>query len=173
MLWKSHNLITFTGVLTATLNPLAAVASVAGATIPDAIELYFDGWIKHRTITHWWPMYLVPLLLVGLVLHINEGFWYDFDSARVALDYLTPGGFIIEFCLNCLFWFLVGCLCHIVEDLTTGYVPLLSPKDARKWKILFYPGSPKEFFFDLFFVLACLAYRAKDILEIWQKLQSL
>ena len=173
MLWKSHNLITFTGVLTATMNPLSALSAMAGATIPDAIELYFDGWIKHRTITHWWPMYLVPLAIIAAVLYMNQGFWYGVRDIQAAVNYLDSVGFIIELSLNILFWFFIGCLCHIVEDMTTGYIPILTPKDEHTWKILFYPGSPKEFFFDCFFVIACVGYRAKDIWELWQRLLSL
>ncbi len=41
-------------------------ASIAGSGFPDRIEWGFWGgrWIAHRTWTHWWPLWVVPLVML-------------------------------------------------------------------------------------------------------------
>lgn len=172
MLWKSHTLVTFTGILAITMNPLAACASVPGATFPDALEIYTGGMLKHRTITHWFPVYLIPLAIIGWFLYRNQGIWMTWKDVAEALQILSAFGFWLVFTLNCSLWFLVGCLCHIVEDTLTGYVPLWKPDDQHTIRILFYPGSPKELFFDLAFLFICFLFRIKDILLLLQNAQT-
>lgn len=153
MIWKSHYLVTGVAVFALTENILATAAAVHGSVLPDAIEFLFPRkMIKHRGITHWWPVYLVPILIIlsgfrawGIdpLISLNEA-WNMYISFQV-LD------FIRVILMNVLLWILVGACFHIVEDTLTGYIPFLTPYDRRKIHIFFYPGAPKEYAFDLVF----------------------
>ena len=173
MLWKSHTLITFTGILAVTMNPIAAAAAVPGATFPDAVEIYTGGMFKHRTFTHWFPIYLIPMLGILYFLYRNQGIWGQWNDIWEAFQLLNTLGFWLVFVLNSLLWFLVGCLCHIVEDSLTGYIPIRTPNDEHTLRIFFYPGSPKELIFDMAFILVCFIYRASDIVILFQEAEEM
>ena len=163
MIWKSHRLVTFMGVLAVTENPLAAFFATSGAVFPDYSELPFMGLLKHRTITHWFPIYLIPALVIYFLLYRNQGLWMSIKDIKDAYQLLDGVWFLWVALLNYTFWFLVGCLCHIAEDLLTGYVPILGPTDERKLHIFFYPGSPNEYIFDLLFTVCCVALKVPYI----------
>lgn len=168
MIWKSHHLVTAAGVFAVTGNPLAAIIASSSATFPDLWEMESLGMIKHRTFTHWFPIYLVPLIGLLIYLHITGGLWYSLRDLFWFMDHLPMAEFFVVMMLNALVWILIGCLCHIAEDLLTGYVPFKTPSDRRKIHIFFYPGAPKEYFFDILFVCLCFLYRIDDILPVLQ-----
>ena len=72
----------------------------------------------HRKYSHWFVFYLPCLLLHG-------------DTVS-----------------DCLFWFFVGALLHILEDAVCGKIPFFSPR-KRIWVLprLFYTGSAGEYTF--------------------------
>jgi membrane-bound metal-dependent hydrolase YbcI (DUF457 family) len=86
---------------------LPAVFAGLGSILPDLLEA---GLIRHRTLTHWFPLYLGASLV--FVPMARAFFW--------------PAG-LVAACL------LLGCLCHLVQDgLSRGGVPLLMP-DGRRY----------------------------------------
>jgi len=89
---------------------VGVLACCVGARIPD-----FDSkiGIPHRTLTHWYPLYLAPALLA--YNNVFKNFSWCFHN----------------FCLysnTILFWFFVGALLHLVEDVVTVQgIPLSLP----------------------------------------------
>ena len=153
MLWTSHQLVTFMGVLAVTGNPVASLLSSMAAVFPDAVEIATGGFIKHRGISHWFPVYLVPCVIDAIYLHHADALWIT----QADIHSIFENGFTINLLIgNIFFWWFIGCLCHIVEDLLTGYIPIKNPSHRWKWKILFYPGSPKEYVFDILWVICAM-----------------
>lgn len=144
MKWVSHQLLTGTAVLAVTENPLLALIAAQGAVYPDVIERILP--VSHRTWTHWWPVYVVPLIGCYYLLQ-TVGL-----SAVVSLDTLGyilqayPGETVHLYLKWSVFWFLIGALAHLIEDLATGYIPVWTPYDRFKYKHprLWYQGSPVE-----------------------------
>lgn len=107
--------------------------------------------------------------LVSYILHSGSDYILSplpksgYVDVKEAYQLLDGVWFLLVAFLNYTFWFLVGCLCHIAEDLLTGYVPILSPTDERKIHIFFYPGSPNEYIFDLLFTIGCIVLKVPYI----------
>lgn len=150
MIWRSHRIVTGITVFAYTQSLLATFVAVTGSTFPDNLELNLS--MKHRSTSHWFPCYLIPATLLAL-------FYKEFPLALSANDLLAiittpdPSIFIPAVLRSLLFWFFIGCLFHILEDTLTGYVPITSPRDQRKWWHPFYTGSLKEDFFVLVYTL--------------------
>lgn len=158
MIWKSHYFVTGITVFAITENPVATFFAIQGAVLPDALEFLVPfKLIRHRGITHWWPIYLLPVIAIYLaMLHLglnplitpNELIWIlqNFTIHEITKIILITG----------IYWILIGALLHLVEDLFTGYLPFLTPYDRKKIKILFYPGSSKEYIFDYSYLFVIL-----------------
>jgi inner membrane protein len=127
----NHKVLTFVSVYAFSDSILASVLASVGSLLPDALE---GPMIKkrrfHRTITHWWALYLVPILFL----------WFKFE--KVIKKYVLLTGFQgigyffkvsahdvrwTEAWIFGTFFVLVGCLMHVVQDALTGRVPFLNP----------------------------------------------
>lgn len=103
----SHKVTTLSLAVLAQAPPEGIIGAVAGSMIPD-IDIRLG--ITHRTWTHWWPIYLGPLVLVSFVFGGED----PLTIPGVALTYWQ--------------WFFLGSLLHIVEDsITVTGVPLFLP----------------------------------------------
>lgn len=89
MEWHNHKFTTAVSVYATTGNLELTIMSTVGSIIPDILEL--GGILNHRSYTHLYIIYLIPLFTVYITLNINH--------------YLF---FIIGV--------LIGCLIHIAED---------------------------------------------------------
>lgn len=150
MIWRSHRIVTGITVFACTQSLLATFAAIRGSTFPDNLELKLP--MKHRGASHWFPCYLLPMLILAVC-------YKDFPLTLFTNDLIAivatpdPSIFIPAILRSLLFWFLAGSLFHILEDTLTGYVPILSPSDQRQWWHPFYTGSLKEDFFVLVYTL--------------------
>lgn len=147
MMGVSHAIMSFAIVYGVTGKAIPASIAAAGAVFPDWIErvVYGKKWMKHhRQWSHWFVPYLglawwlnryiegIPVS--GFLKKMNGTLYLSLDllSAKVAL------GFV-------LYWFVVGCLLHILEDAFFGPVPVLLPwKKHRLMFQLFKTGSLGE-----------------------------
>ena len=103
MTWKNHRLTTFTIAFALTGSLPATAIATASAVLPDALEL--NGILGHRTVTHYPWFYLAPTAIL----------W--------GIQRRYPG-----YLLYILFFVLVGCICHLLEDLLSMKgVPLKMP----------------------------------------------
>lgn len=150
MIWQSHRIITGISVFLLSQNFPAALFAASGSVFPDTLDLTLG--LKHRKTSHWFVLYVIPLLAVGFFLSHGWFIPHSFDYL-VFFRTFSLSDFVLAILLNWIFWFLVGCLLHIVEDLCTGYIPLRSPSDSFSMGRLFYTGSPKENFCVLSFCL--------------------
>lgn len=153
MKWKSHQAVTAATVYAATGDVLAAVLSMQGSVWPDAIEMVFP-FLRHRALSHWWPVYVLPMTLCYFLVLSKLGFFPDpFPAAK----FILSGGFSFPLVLGELFfWSLLGALLHIPEDTLCGYIPITRPDQRWKCCHLFYVGSPKETTFVMAYVVLVL-----------------
>ena len=161
MKWINHQITTGFIVYAATNDALAVAASIAGAVIPDKIEgsppqeskAYWNWRKKHRTWSHYPPLYF-------LFLALAQGAIFYFQNP------------IAEIILNIFSYILIGALLHIAEDGICGKVPILSTKKKHGLK-LFKVGSAGEYFWAFLIVAACVAFSFREILNAEINLHSL
>ena len=107
----SHRVITGSLMLAMQSRPEAVIGAVVGSMMPD-IDIKLG--IAHRTWTHWWPMYAVPMFVITSMDHENA--------------FQTYMGQEIS---TLLFWMCVGALLHLLEDsLTVMGIPMITPVPA-------------------------------------------
>jgi membrane-bound metal-dependent hydrolase YbcI (DUF457 family) len=112
MRWQNHKVCTVCMVFAVGGRVLPAILAGLGSVLPDLLEA---GLVRHRTLTHWFPLYFVAALIFV-------------PMARV---FFWPAGLVVA----CL---LLGCLCHLVQDgLSRGGVPLFTP-DGRRFGACLY-----------------------------------
>ena len=153
MKWINHQITTGFIVYAATNDALAVAASIAGAVIPDKVEgappkessAYWQWRKKHRTLSHYPPLYFLLLAL-----------------AQGAIFYLQNP--VAEILLNIASYILIGALLHIAEDGICGKVPLFSTKKKHGLK-LFKVGSAGEYFWTFLIVAGCVAFSFREILN--------
>ncbi len=132
MKWINHKILTFSIIWTITDSITAGIISAFGSIFPDAIEffVYYIFPLKrtHRTWSHWFVIYLIPLILISIshYLILNQTF-----------------AFFIKF-------FLIGALFHIAEDSITGKVPGIILKKKIGFRF-FKTGSFEEYLFTFTF----------------------
>jgi len=161
MKWENHKIVTISIVYLFTSNVISALIAGFGALFPDLIEgSAINSRSKHRTVSHWFPLYAIPLVLV-IFSFSGEPYLLSVSEVVNNLeDFLAQekSYYIVKvFSL----WFLVGCLFHIFEDSLTGRIPLKSPfrKVLLFRKRLFHTGSFKEYLFSfLIFGVAFLKF---------------
>ena len=138
-------------VCTVTDDALFTASSIVGAVIPDRVEgsppkenkAYWKWRKKHRTWSHWPPIYLALII-----------------AAHFAKKYYPEP--TLAFVLNLITYALVGALLHVAEDGTCGKVPIFFPRKKYGLK-LFKVGSWQEYFFAVLIILICLFIRFGDI----------
>mgnify|MGYP007047920545 CR=1 FL=1 len=161
MIWRSHRIVTGLTIFACTQSLIAAIAATTGSTFPDQVDMKLP--LKHRGFSHWFPVYLVPALLLLPLFPAEYHLIYSCQESALLLLFAEPAYALAVFLRNLLFWFLIGALLHIMEDTFTGYIPVTSPKDRRSWYRPFYTGSPKENLYVLSYAILLIAV----ILTTW------
>lgn len=114
MRWVSHKLVTGTFIYTCSGSVWMSVSAMAGSIVPDAVEFPLGPLVKHRGVTHTFPIYAVPAGLFGVL-------------------YVTGNHFVYLY----LCMFFVGALLHLIEDgMSTSGVSLWPLK--RKMALGYY-----------------------------------
>jgi inner membrane protein len=143
MKWVSHKVITGTIIYAFTGDIFATIASMAGSTIPDAIEGRPDNtplWHKyHRGLSHWFIPYLVFALIFIVIAKAN-------GMAGITAKNFIP--FVMHHTSIVIVYFagffLLGGSLHTFEDYFCGNIPSFNPK-KRIGRKLFRVGSQKEY----------------------------
>lgn len=133
MQWKNHRITTcaVTYALTGSF-PATAIAT-ASSMLPDVLEMKL---VKHRTMTHYPWIVLVPVVLMWQAMHQAPNYF-----------------------LYVLFFVLFGYLCHLIEDfLSRSGIPLMSPFGRHIGCNLYVTHAPSERLTALGIVAAALAY---------------
>ncbi len=147
MKWKSHQAITAVAVMAVTENPILAVVAMQGAVLPDTAEFCLPRkLVPHRTWTHWWPVYMLPLFGAYYTLY-QQGIPSMVSLEEIGVLWHVLGmTTLVPWGALAVFWLCIGALAHLIEDVVTGYIPVWTPYDRNRHKhrIWFYPGSPKE-----------------------------
>lgn len=108
---------------------LVSVATIVGGTAPDWMEIRKKAGgtvIKHRTITHWLPLWLILFFFTYGLITKNETLlnFYNFN--------------INEYILSFLFGFSIGGLLHLLVDIPNPMgIPILTPTrrfSLKLWK---------------------------------------
>lgn len=106
MRWQNHKICTVCIVFAAGGRILPAILAGCGSVFPDLLEV---GLVRHRTLTHWAPVYLIAAVIM----------------VPMARSFFLPAG-LVNACL------ILGCLCHLVQDgLSRGGVPFFTPNGRR------------------------------------------
>jgi len=171
MKWINHKIITFTTVYLFTSNFLSSCIAAAGSIIPDLLEGRFDFSKKviqvnrnrknsppkwHRTITHWFPVYLFVMLFS--LLHLREANTVRVANLPVHLENLLLGTSDTLFYFA-LFWLSFGSFMHIIQDSLTGRVPLFNPFRKSFTMKIMRTGSVAEYLLSLICIgIALLVY---------------
>lgn len=160
MKWENHKIVTISIVYLFTSNVISALVAGFGAIFPDLIEGSTVNSSRHRTVSHWFPLYLIPLIFV-IFSFSGEPYLLSLSEVVNNLEDLLvqeKSYYIVKvFSL----WFLIGCLFHIFEDSLTGRIPLKTPfrKVLLFRRRFFYTGSFKEYLFSfLIFGVAFLKF---------------
>lgn len=115
MRWVNHKVTTLTMVYALSGSGPMAIIAAASSHLPDLLEC--NGAVcAHRTLTHWFYIYLLPLFLLWRSLQTNPKLW----------EYLA---------FSCL----IGCISHLIEDfLSTGGVPIGTTPYGKRVGLGFY-----------------------------------
>lgn len=159
MKWINHQIVTGFIVCTATDDALFTASSIVGAVIPDRVEgsppkessAYWKWRKRHRTWSHWPPLYLALIA-----------------AAQFAKNFYAEP--TIDFALNLLTYALVGALLHIAEDALCGKVPVFTPHGKHGLK-LFKVGTWREYFFAALIIAICLFVRFGNVETLMKYLQ--
>ena len=154
MKWINHQIVTGFIVCTATDDALFTASAIVGAVLPDRVEgsppkdnsAYWKWRKRHRTWSHWPPIYLA---LIG--------------AAQFAKNFYAEP--TLDFALNLLTYALVGALLHIAEDALCGKVPIFTPHKKHGLK-LFKVGTWREYFFAALIIATCLFVRFGNVEEL-------
>lgn len=137
---------------------LGGCAAYPGATAPDWLEIsgatkdWLGHWdrhsvIPHRTITHWWPIWIIPVVFAVGALCCGTEIENSYSRILWVL--------LLGFC--------AGGISHLLCDVPnpTG-IPILGPGAKHRWSLHWWrSGSPKEWVMVLGFgVLAVIAWKA-------------
>ena len=113
MRWSNHKIVTAAGVYALTGNVVPTIIASAGSVFPDSIEFVFG--LRHRGATHY------PYIYLGCLGWL--WFWLQHNSTYPA--YI-------------LFYFCLGAICHLLEDLMSrSGLPLRTP-GGKPWGFGFY-----------------------------------
>lgn len=103
MRWVNHKIVTVSTIYALTGGVIAAFTSMSTSHLPDLLEM--RGVVPHRTITHWFALWMTAVVASLLLLLCFKSWSY----------YL-------------LFYAVVGGFCHVVQDfLSISGVPFGSP----------------------------------------------
>jgi inner membrane protein len=121
MRWQYHKLTTGAAVYAMTGSYFPTIMAMIGSIIPDLLEM---GIVRHRTVTHWPP----PWIILALV---------SYGACR-----LSPKVWLYLFFFIC-----IGALFHRGEDyLSVTGIPFRLPGSPRRRAGLYVTGSMGEAF---------------------------
>ena len=147
MQWYNHRIVTATCVYAATGSIVPTLIACQGSIIPDSIEgnNYNSAEWKdnHRKLSHFWPVYLVPVIACYFYLGTFVLPWTAPQWAIWARNDMF--GCILGGLSYFILWLCIGALCHLAEDFICGGVPLLHPRGKRVGVRLFYVKSHGEY----------------------------
>jgi hypothetical protein len=92
MRWVSHKPVTAAIVYAATGDLQASAIAMVGSVVPDLIEYPFMGLIKHRGITHLWPLYLLPFAALVALGHFYLAMFFGGAFLHLIEDGLSISG---------------------------------------------------------------------------------
>jgi len=129
---------------------IVAISTIFGATAPDWLEIRKKSGgtvIKHRTITHYLPIWVVMFILSLGYITQNEMITNNFP--------IIPNNIVINYLLSFLLGFSFGGLLHLLTDLPNPMgIPIIAPNvrfSLKLWKSGRY--EPAITFFFLLLVL--------------------
>jgi len=156
MKWISHKLLTGLMVYSLTNDAVGATISAFGALLPDKIENQdynnFD-LKRHRKLSHWFIPYTFLALVLYLVIYFKakeipdlfEIMKYFFKDFKLTWNFISTNYVILI--TTAFFYFLVGCIFHLLEDSISGRIPLLNPKKKVFGVKLIETNSTLEYIF--------------------------
>lgn len=119
MRWQYHKLTSGAAIYAVTGGYIPTCMAMIGSIIPDLLEM---GIIRHRTVTHWPP----PWIVLAFV---------SYEICR-----LSPNIWIYIFTFIC-----IGALLHLGEDyLSLTGIPFRSPVTRRKGFGMYVTGTMEE-----------------------------
>lgn len=119
MRWQFHKLTSGAVIYAVTGGYFPTCMAMIGSIIPDLLEM---GIVRHRTVTHWPP----PWIVLALV---------SYGAFRHSLNVWT----------YLLFFICIGALLHLGEDyLSVSGIPFRSPHCLRRGAGLYVTGSLGE-----------------------------
>jgi len=143
MKWFSHKIITGITVYCISGDPFGAAISALGSIVPDKIEGQdYKNFNRqtHRKISHWFILYAVPMLGFFLYICCKKGKIPYLPNLYPS--FLSNQALLIS---TVFFYFLLGCIFHLIEDSITGKIPLLNPHKKEFGIRLIKVGSLLEY----------------------------
>ena len=127
MMGRNHKLVTGSFVFAFTFSIPATILACTTASFPDRIENIIK--MNHRTYSHWFPFYLIPMIVIYTYLTSRGVFFLDANEWLSAIK--SGDKFILG--MNASFWLFLGGLAHIIEDSVCGRIPIIKPTKARPY----------------------------------------
>jgi|LSQX01.1.fsa_nt_gb hypothetical protein len=149
MKWRTHQLVTLATAFLVTKSAVNVCFAFLGSTFPDVIERNSGQEItfkNHRQLSHWFVIYTGFGLAVWIFSH-----------------YLEPHQSELSTLIEALYYFIYGCINHLLLDALNGTIPGINPKNHKKrWGKNIIKKDLFEFVFLLSFVLlSCIIYKLK------------
>lgn len=119
MRWQNHKLTSGAAIYAVTGGYFPTFMAMIGSIIPDLLEM---GIVRHRTVTHWPPPWIVLALVFYGACRLSITVWPYF-----------------------LFFTCIGALLHLGEDyLSVTGIPFRSPGSPRRGAGLYVTGTVGE-----------------------------
>lgn len=162
MKWINHKAITFSVTYYLSGNIFYSLISALGAIFPDWIE-GFDyknpNWKKnHRTYSHWCFSYILILLITTLFFVAKFQISFS-DIKKIVSLKVAPLDNLTYLAYGLFFWFIAGCLFHIIQDAFTGGIPVFSPTKKVKWLSVIKTGTIWEYIASIIIVVLTFVLR--------------
>ncbi len=84
MRWVSHKTVTAGIVYAVTGDLTATCAATVGSIVPDLLEFPFGSLLRHRGVTHYWPLYALPF--VGF--NLASVYYQNFELFYVSMFFM-------------------------------------------------------------------------------------
>ena len=166
MMGRNHKLVTGSFVFAFTFSIPATILACVTATFPDRIENIIR--VNHRTYSHWFPFYLIPMVFIYFYL-INYGIFF-LDTNEWLLAIKNKNTFLLG--LNASFWLFLGGLAHIIEDSVCGRIPIVKPTKTKPYFKFFETDSWFEEIFAKGISLLVLIAKVPAFAQLVKKILS-
>jgi inner membrane protein len=165
MKWVNHKISTFSFVYFLTGNLLGSALAMVGSIFPDYIEgdgfksergsYRFKAWQReHRGRSHLFVLYFTIFACSVAVSKLFGSFWFIGEYGAFMLN--NAG--LVGAAPMIVFFFTLGCCCHILQDAFCGKVPIFSLRHRIGLR-MFKVGSPKEYVYTLIISAILVAVR--------------